>query len=72
MPVKKRKTTSKSKVKEEDSAAEEPQAPAPKKRRVAKTKAKAEDTEPLAERTDITSLKKAMYIGAHVSGAGGT
>ncbi|KAH7034975.1 xylose isomerase-like protein [Microdochium trichocladiopsis] len=42
--------------------------PAPKKR---KTKGKEEDTMPLTERTAITALKKAMYIGAHVSSAGG-
>lgn len=41
---------------------------APKKR---KTKAKEEDAMPLAERTAIPSLKKAMYLGAHVSAAGG-
>jgi AP endonuclease-1 len=45
-------------------------APAPKKR---KTKAKDEDNAmPLAERTAVSSLKKAMYIGAHVSAAGGS
>ncbi len=32
---------------------------------------KEEDKMPLAERTAVGSLKKAMYIGAHVSGAGG-
>jgi len=43
--------------------------PEPKKR---KTKAeKEEDAAPLAERTPIPSLEKAMYIGAHVSAAGG-
>lgn len=42
--------------------------PAPKKR---KTKVKEEDAMPLAARTAIGSLKRAMYIGAHVSGAGG-
>ncbi|KAI9171920.1 Diacylglycerol O-acyltransferase 2A [Paramyrothecium foliicola] len=41
---------------------------APKKR---KKKEKAEDAMPLAERTAVSSLKKAMYIGAHVSAAGG-
>ncbi|KAI5462965.1 xylose isomerase-like protein [Mariannaea sp. PMI_226] len=44
-------------------------AAAPKKR---KTKAKEEDGGmPLADRTAVSSLKKAMYIGAHVSAAGG-
>lgn len=42
---------------------------APKKRKTAK--AKEEDAMPLAERTAIPSLGKAMYIGAHVSAAGG-
>ncbi|KAJ8112233.1 hypothetical protein ONZ43_g5439 [Nemania bipapillata] len=66
-PVKKRKATSKAKVEEEESAA-----PAKKPRATkAKAKAKSEDTMPLAERTAIASLKKAMYIGAHVSSAGG-
>ncbi|KAH8159604.1 hypothetical protein CIB48_g8644 [Xylaria polymorpha] len=70
-PVKKRKAPVKAKVEAEDSAAEEPKAAAPKKRRAAKAKTKPEDAMPLAERTAIASLKKAMYIGAHVSSAGG-
>ncbi|KAF5547532.1 AP endonuclease 1 [Fusarium mexicanum] len=36
-----------------------------------KTKAKDEDARPLANRTDASSLKPAMNIGAHVSAAGG-
>lgn len=48
--------------------AEEVKKPAPKKR---KTKIKEEDMAPLVERTTVSSLKKAMYIGAHVSAAGG-
>ncbi|KAK8089152.1 xylose isomerase-like protein [Apiospora hydei] len=43
--------------------------PAAKKTRTAKTK--IEDIMPLAKRTAVSSLKRAMYIGAHVSGAGG-
>ncbi|KAH6845389.1 xylose isomerase-like protein [Chaetomium sp. MPI-CAGE-AT-0009] len=43
--------------------------PAPKKRKT--TKKDAEDATPLAARTAVTSLKRAMYIGAHVSSAGG-
>ena len=44
---------------------------------VKKRKTKAKDAEngdamPLAERTAVSSLKTAMHIGAHVSGAGGT
>ncbi|KAI0548994.1 xylose isomerase-like protein [Xylaria curta] len=49
----------------------EPKAAAPKKQRATKAKSKPEDTMPLAERTAIASLRKAMYIGAHVSSAGG-
>lgn len=41
----------------------------PKKR---KSKAKTEDSAmPLMDRTAVSSLKKTMYIGAHVSAAGG-
>ncbi|KAI0113980.1 AP endonuclease [Nemania sp. FL0031] len=43
----------------------------PKVKAKAKAKAESGDTMPLAERTAIASLKKAMYIGAHVSSAGG-
>ncbi|KAI0974429.1 xylose isomerase-like protein, partial [Xylaria arbuscula] len=79
-PAKKRKATVKAKAKakaeeeeeEEDLAAEEPEAKKPRAAKTkAKTKAKPEDDMPLAERTAIASLKKAMYIGAHVSSAGG-
>lgn len=35
------------------------------------TKKKDEDMRPLVARTAVESLKKAMYIGAHVSSAGG-
>lgn len=43
--------------------------PGPKKR---KTKQEKEaEAMPLAGRTAVSSLKRAMYIGAHVSGAGG-
>ncbi|XWW93228.1 hypothetical protein V2A60_001160 [Cordyceps javanica] len=45
------------------------EAPQPKKRKTAK--GKDEDTMPLGNRTAVSSLKKAMYIGAHVSAAGG-
>ena len=53
-----------------DSAAEETKKPAAKKRKTA-AKKDADDSMPLAARTAVTSLKRAMYIGAHVSGAGG-
>ncbi|KAH8735397.1 xylose isomerase-like protein [Ilyonectria robusta] len=46
-------------------------APATKATKKRKTKAKDEDAMPLADRTAVPSLKKAMYIGAHVSAAGG-
>lgn len=42
---------------------------AAKKRKTGKTK--EEDAMPIAERTAISALKKPMYIGAHVSAAGG-
>ncbi|KAL7820494.1 apurinic/apyrimidinic endonuclease-like protein [Trichoderma aethiopicum] len=44
-----------------------------KKQRKAKVKVKAEGEEAmvLAERTVVSSLRRAMYIGAHVSAAGG-
>lgn len=45
---------------------------APKAVKKRKTKGKEEDAMPLAERTAVASLKKGMYIGAHVSGAGGS
>lgn len=41
------------------------------KRRKTTKAAKETDTMPLAERTAVSSLKKTMYIGAHVSAAGG-
>jgi AP endonuclease-1 len=44
--------------------------PAPKKRKTA-SKKDSGDSMPLAARTAVASLKRAMYIGAHVSGAGG-
>ncbi|KFH42667.1 DNA-like protein [Hapsidospora chrysogenum ATCC 11550] len=54
----------------EDEAApvQEPET-APKKRKTKKEK--EEEAMPLAARSAITALKKAMYIGAHVSAAGG-
>ncbi|KAL3961608.1 hypothetical protein ACCO45_003131 [Purpureocillium lilacinum] len=46
-------------------------APAAKKRKTAKAKKEEQGGMPLTERTAVASLKKAMYIGAHVSAAGG-
>lgn len=43
----------------------------PKKRKTAKAKEEEEPAMPLAERTAVSGLKKSMYIGAHVSAAGG-
>ncbi|KAI1200559.1 xylose isomerase-like protein [Nemania serpens] len=72
-PAKKRKGAPKTKGEDEDSASEKLKAAPAKKPRAARSKAKAkpEDATPLAERTAIPSLNKAMYIGAHVSSAGG-
>lgn len=66
-----KKSAPKRKAESEDDKEEPEKAPkaAPKKRKT--TKAKEEDAMPLAERTAISSLGKAMYIGAHVSAAGG-
>ncbi|CRK14121.1 hypothetical protein BN1708_011068 [Verticillium longisporum] len=64
-PAKRRKTTAAPK-----SAAAAKPAAAAKGGKAAKAKPAADDM-PLAARTAVTSLKHAMYIGAHVSGAGG-
>ncbi|KAI8965894.1 AP endonuclease [Daldinia sp. FL1419] len=58
---------------EEDEAEDEPVAEKPKagKKRKTAAKAKTEDLMALAKRTAINTLKKSMYIGAHVSSAGG-
>ncbi|KAL1870476.1 DNA-(apurinic or apyrimidinic site) lyase [Diaporthe australafricana] len=48
---------------------DEKEKPGPKKRKTKKDK--EAEAMPLAERTTVGSLKRAMYIGAHVSGAGG-
>lgn len=53
----------------ENADEEEGDKPQPKKRKTKKEK--EDEAMPLAERTAIASLKRAMYIGAHVSGAGG-
>ena len=67
--VAKRKST----VKDEDFENVDPveeKVSAAKKRKTTKG-AKAGENMKLAERTVVSSLKKAMYIGAHVSAAGG-
>ncbi|SPN96971.1 related to AP endonuclease [Cephalotrichum gorgonifer] len=62
----------KSKRKVEDTESESEPEVKPKKRKTATAgKKKEEDMGPLAARTAVSSLKKAMYIGAHVSSAGG-
>lgn len=50
---------------------EPPAAQAPTAAKKRKTKAKDEGSAPAAERTAVSSLKKPMYIGAHISAAGG-
>ncbi|KAI1368536.1 xylose isomerase-like protein [Xylaria arbuscula] len=73
-PSKRRKAVAKEEIEEEHLVAEELEVAAvPKKPRATKAKAKAkpEDAMPLAERTAVATLKKAMRIGAHVSSAGG-
>ncbi|KAF4629447.1 hypothetical protein G7Y89_g8699 [Cudoniella acicularis] len=67
--VKPKKAPAKRKAKTED---DEDDAEEVKTRKKRKTKEDKEaETMPLAERTAIGTLKKAMHIGAHVSGAGG-
>lgn len=65
------KPAPKRKAESDDAAELQPKVAAsqPKKRKT--EKAKDEDTMPLADRTAVSSLKKAMFIGAHVSAAGG-
>ncbi|EFQ26181.1 apurinic endonuclease [Colletotrichum graminicola] len=72
-PVSKRKAASDDEHESCGSCAEkeEEEKPAKKRKTAPKGKAKKEDDMPLADRTAVSSLKKAMYIGAHVSGAGG-
>ncbi|KAK1981446.1 xylose isomerase-like protein [Colletotrichum cereale] len=71
-PAPKRKASSDDEHESCGSCAEkEEEKPAKKRKTAAKGKAKKEDDMPLADRTAVSSLKKTMYIGAHVSGAGG-
>ncbi|KAH8905454.1 DNA-lyase, partial [Coniochaeta sp. PMI_546] len=64
---KKRKTKAK---KEADDDQQDEEKPVKKKRRT-KAEKEAEENMVLAARTAATALKRAMYIGAHVSAAGG-
>ncbi|KPM39990.1 hypothetical protein AK830_g6582 [Neonectria ditissima] len=74
-PAVARRTTSKPKAAVKRKAEPEPEEEAPvqatKVAKKRKTKAKDEDAMPLADRTAVSSLKKTMYLGAHVSAAGG-
>ncbi|KAI0842165.1 AP endonuclease [Hypoxylon sp. FL0890] len=65
--AKKRKANKGDAEDDEEPAVEQPKTA--KKRKAAK--AKTEDLMALAKRTIINTLKKSMYIGAHVSSAGG-
>jgi AP endonuclease-1 len=65
-----KKAPAKRKSKAEDDDAEDDSDKKVTKKRKTKEEKEAE-TMPLAARTAIGALKKAIYIGAHVSGAGG-
>jgi AP endonuclease-1 len=70
-----KKAAAKRKAKAEDDEHEDGDEDAGKKKATKKRKTKEEkeaENMPLAARTSIGALKKAMHIGAHVSGAGGT
>ncbi|KAK0618157.1 xylose isomerase-like protein [Bombardia bombarda] len=75
--VAKRKAPAPATIKDEDDSEDDSpvkketaKKPAAKKRKT-KVATKGDDNMILAPRTAVTSLKRAMYIGAHVSGAGG-
>lgn len=61
----------KNEVKAEEDVKDVKPVATPAKTPKATKKAKTDDDEPLADRTDVKTLNKAMYIGAHVSSAGG-
>jgi AP endonuclease-1 len=65
-----KKAKAKRKAEAGEEAGQEPDSKKVKKKRKTREEKEAEAM-PLAARTSIQSLKKAMYIGAHVSGAGG-
>ncbi|KAI5862109.1 DNA lyase [Durotheca rogersii] len=69
-PTKRRKTRVKAEEEEEEEEPAADQPPARKPQRKA-GKGKSQDAMALAPRTPIDALKKLMYIGAHVSAAGG-
>jgi AP endonuclease 1 len=64
------KAKSKRKIEVDEGVEQEVDIKKVKKKRKTKEEKEAEAM-PLAARTSIQTLKKAMYIGAHVSGAGG-
>lgn len=66
-----KKTPGKRKAKTKDDDDDADETKAPKKRKTKSKEEKEAEAMPLAARTLVGSLKKAMYIGAHVSGAGG-
>lgn len=66
----KQKKTAKRKAKVEDDEPEDPDETKTKKKRKTKEEKEAEAM-PVAARTAVATLRKAMHIGAHVSGAGG-
>jgi len=65
-----KKAPAKRKTKAEEQDGDEADAAKPKKKRKTKEEKEAEAM-PILPRTAVSSLKKAMHIGAHVSGAGG-
>jgi AP endonuclease-1 len=69
-PLELKKASAKRKAKEDEGDGEEDGKGKTKKKRKTKEEKEAEAM-PLAVRTAIGSLKKAIYIGAHVSAAGG-
>ena len=70
--VKKSKASAKRKVKTEDGDEEVKEKAEKKVVKKRKTKEEKEaELRPLAPRTDVSTLKRKMYIGAHISGAGG-
>jgi AP endonuclease-1 len=67
-----KKALAKRKAKTGDDADEDADADENKSKKKRKTKEEKEaEAMPIAARTAIATLKKAMHIGAHVSGAGG-
>lgn len=68
--AKEKKAPAKRKVKAEETDGDDADEVKPKKKRKTKEEKEAEAM-PILPRTAVSSLMKAMHIGAHVSGAGG-